>query len=76
MAAALDNTLKDGIPDPKAALAEIKVEAIPGKQPTPKPGKKLERKLSDKPAIFMTGATHARELISTTLNYFELLQLI
>jgi len=45
--------------------------AVSGKQPTP--ARKINHKVSDKPAIFMTGATHARELISTTLNYFELL---
>lgn len=73
MAAAVDNTLREGIPDP-AAKEPVKVVPVPGKQP--KPGKKIERKSSDKPAIFMTGATHARELISTTLNYFEILQLI
>jgi len=31
---------------------------------------------ADKPAIFMTGATHAREMISTSLNLFEMLKLI
>jgi len=30
----------------------------------------------DKPAILMTGATHARELISTSLNLYEMLKLI
>jgi hypothetical protein len=45
--------------------------ALAGKQPVPH--KKFSHKESDKPAIFITGATHARELISTTLNYFELL---
>ena len=29
-----------------------------------------------KPAIFMTGATHARELISTSINLFKAVQLI
>ena len=33
-------------------------------------------KRSGKPAIFITGATHARELISTSLVFFELLQLL
>ena len=31
---------------------------------------------SKKPAIFMTGATHARELISTSINLFKAVQLI
>jgi murein tripeptide amidase MpaA len=30
----------------------------------------------DKPAILMTGATHARELISTSLNVYEMLKLL
>ena len=30
----------------------------------------------DKPAILTTGATHARELISTSLNLYEMLKLI
>jgi hypothetical protein len=30
----------------------------------------------DKPSILMTGATHARELISTSLNVYEMLKLI
>jgi hypothetical protein len=29
-----------------------------------------------KPAILMTGATHARELISTTQNLYEIMKLI
>lgn len=29
-----------------------------------------------KPAILMTGATHARELISTNLNVFQMLKLL
>jgi hypothetical protein len=33
-------------------------------------------KRSGKPAIFITGATHARELISTSLVFFELLQML
>lgn len=75
MAAAIDNTLKDGSAEKSEdAQKEVKVVAVPGKQPTPH--KKISHQSSDKPAIFMTGATHARELISTTLNYFEILQLI
>ena len=31
---------------------------------------------SDKPAILMTGATHARELISTSLNLYTMLKLL
>lgn len=30
----------------------------------------------DKPSILMTGATHARELISTSLNVYEMLKLL
>jgi hypothetical protein len=33
-------------------------------------------KRSGKPAIFIAGATHARELISTSLVFFELLQML
>ena len=29
-----------------------------------------------KPAIFMTGATHARELISTSLNMYKAIKLL
>jgi len=31
MAAAVDNTLKDGIPDPAAAAAEVQVTPVPGR---------------------------------------------
>jgi len=43
------------------------------KKVAPKP---KQHKSSKKPAIFITGATHARELISTSLNIYEMLQLI
>jgi murein tripeptide amidase MpaA len=33
-------------------------------------------KKTTKPAILMTGATHARELISTTQNLYEIMKLI
>jgi murein tripeptide amidase MpaA len=36
----------------------------------------LEGQSKQKPAILMTGATHARELISTSLNVYEMLKLI
>lgn len=35
-----------------------------------------EQKPSAKPAIFMTGATHARELISTSINMYKAVKLI
>lgn len=35
-----------------------------------------EDKQGDKPEILMTGATHARELISTSLNVYEMLKLL
>lgn len=34
------------------------------------------KKSGSKPAILMTGATHARELISTTQNLYEIMKLI
>jgi hypothetical protein len=40
------------------------------------PKVKTPGKTVGKHAILMTGATHARELISTTLNIYELLQLL
>ena len=35
-----------------------------------------ETKKEPKPAILMTGATHARELISTSLNMYQILKLL
>jgi hypothetical protein len=52
----------------KAATQSLSLAPIEGEQPA--------QKSSKKPAIFMTGATHARELISTSINMFKAVQLI
>lgn len=46
----------------------LSMQPVEGEEPT--------KHSSKKPAIFMTGATHARELISTSINMFKAVQLI
>lgn len=36
----------------------------------------MKSDVKDKPAILITGATHARELISTSFNIYQILKLI
>jgi hypothetical protein len=51
------------------ATQSLSMTPIEGEQPATQGGSK-------KPAILMTGATHARELISTSINLFKAVQLI
>jgi len=46
------------------------------KKPTAVPKKVEPSHLGTKPTILMTGATHARELISTNFNVYQMLKLL
>jgi hypothetical protein len=57
-------------------IALVQLESHEAPKPAVDPKVKTPGKTVGKHAILMTGATHARELISTTLNIYELLQLL
>lgn len=82
----IDDTLaqSDKSEDKKGSADEKKVEASDKKSKDKKAAKPAEEGFKftgsfvndGKPTILQTGATHARELISTNLNVYQMLKLI